>query len=269
MKRIMSKRLPISVFIIARDEADRIPQAIKSVRDWVDEVIVVDSGSNDTTVQVSEELGARVVFRKWEGYGPQKVYAEGLCRQRWILNIDADEAISPELHEEITTLFKQGDPEFAGFHIPIRIVFRFDSKPRPFAPSNNPVRLYDKQRAGFKHELVHDSVALKDGEKSGYLRSPMHHRCFRSYAHALDKINRYSSMQAEDMLAKGRCPSVLRVVIEPFIAFLKSYLLRRYVLFGLEGFIESVNYGYARFIRLAKTREIWKETAQTENARSK
>jgi len=72
-------RLPISVFIIAKDEADRIPYAIKSVRDWVSEVIVIDSGSEDETVAVSEALGARVLFHSWEGYGPQKVYGETLC----------------------------------------------------------------------------------------------------------------------------------------------------------------------------------------------
>lgn len=255
----MSKRLPISVFIIAKDEADRIPRAIKSVRDWVDEVIVVDSGSNDGTAQVSESLSARVVFHKWEGYGPQKVYAESLCQHDWVLNIDADEEISAELKEEIRALFKDGLPKFAGYHIPIRIVFRFDKAPRRFAPSNSPVRLYDKKRAGFKREIVHDSVALNSGEKAGHLSQPMHHRCFRSYEHALEKINRYSSMQASDMQAKGRHPSAPRIIIEPFIAFLKSYFLRRYILFGMEGFIESVNYGYARFIRLAKARERWKE----------
>jgi len=89
--------LPLSVFIIARDEADRIPAALASVQGWVDEIIVIDSGSLDATVAVSQLFGARTEYRAWTGYGEQKVYGESLCRNDWLLNIDADEAISPEL----------------------------------------------------------------------------------------------------------------------------------------------------------------------------
>jgi len=167
--------------------------------------------------------------------------------------------VSEALRDEIIALFAKGEPAKAGYHIPIRITFPFDEKPRPFAPSNSPIRLYHKEKAGFKPALVHDSVLLNSGEKAGRLRSPMHHRCFRSYHHAVSKINRYSSMQAEDMLERGRRPATWRIVVEPLVAFLKSYVLRRYFLFGLNGFIESVHYAYARFLRLAKGREIWQK----------
>jgi glycosyltransferase involved in cell wall biosynthesis len=252
-------RLPISVFIIAKDEADRIPHTIQSVRDWVSEVIVIDSGSQDDTVAVSESLDARVVFHAWEGYGPQKNYGESLCEEQWLLNLDADEAVSDGLREEITALFAKGEPPKAGYHLPIRIVFPFDNAPRPFAPSNSPIRLYHRQKGAFKPALVHDSVILNTGEKAGSLRHPVYHRCFRSYHHAVAKINRYSSMQAEDMLAKGRKPPAWRIIMEPAIAFLKSYVLRRYCLFGLNGFIESTHYAYARFLRLAKAHEAWQK----------
>ncbi|MBC8523144.1 glycosyltransferase family 2 protein, partial [PVC group bacterium] len=102
----MTPRLPISVFIIAKNEADRIPLAIASVIDWVDEVIVIDSGSDDETVSVSESLGARVIFNEWEGYGPQKVFGETLCNNDWLLNIDADEEITPSLRNEIERVFE-------------------------------------------------------------------------------------------------------------------------------------------------------------------
>lgn len=263
MSQPTTGRLPLSVFIIAKDEADRIPLAIESVIDWVDEVIVIDSGSSDDTVAISDRMGAKTVFHEWQGYGPQKVYGETLCRNDWLLNIDADEAISPRLREEITALFANGEPTKPAYHIPILIVFRWDKGPRPLAPSNSPIRLYDRRKAGFKDALVHDSVVLKsEGETAGQLKQPMHHRCFRSYRHAIEKINRYSSMQAEDMLAKGRVPSGWRIVFEPTVAFLKAWILRRYILFGLEGFIESVIYAFARFVRLAKTRELYKQQQQ-------
>jgi glycosyltransferase involved in cell wall biosynthesis len=253
--------LPLSVFIIAKNEEDRIPHALNSVIGWADEVIVVDSGSSDGTVAISDKMGAKAMFHEWQGYGPQKRFAESQCRNRWILNIDADEAVSPELRQEIVALFAAGEPPLAGYHIPICIVFPGDEKPRSFAPSNSPIRLYDRQRGGFADALVHDSVILKPGEKAGKLKGMMFHRCFRSHRHALEKINYYSSMQAEDMLAKGRVPGVLRLIAEPWVAFCKAYFLRRYVLFGVPGFTESVMYAFARFIRLAKARELARDKA--------
>ena len=253
----MSK-LPLSVFIIAKDEEDRIVPVIKAVIDWVHEVIVIDSGSSDNTVKVAESAGAKTFFNEWNGYGPQKVFGETLCSQKWLLNIDADEEVSDKLRSEIQSMFANGnEPKLAGYQIPILICFPFDKGPRPFAPSNDPIRLYHREKGGFKAELVHDSVVLNQGENSGKLKHHINHRCFRSHHHALEKINRYSSMQADDMIAKGRKPSVFRLITEPVTAFLKSMILRRYGLFGVNGFVESCIYSFARFIRLAKAREAW------------
>lgn len=253
---------PLSVFIIAKDEEDRIPESIKSVIDWVDEVIVIDSGSKDRTVAISNELGASVIYNEWNGYGPQKVFGEGKCRNDWILNIDADEAISPKLKEEIQQLFDNDLINQAkAYHIPIKISTRFATKlPGRFAPSNDPIRLYHKEHAGFKDSSIHDSVIAKSSDcEIGKLKNIMIHRCFRSYRHAVEKINFYSTMQAEHMLEKGRKPSAIRILIEPFIAFVKAYTLRRYCLLGIDGFIESVIYAFSRTLRLAKAHEKWKE----------
>src|SRR5256885_10385490 len=111
------RRLPISAFIIAKNEADRIGRAILSVRDWVDEVIVIDSGSADDTVKVAESLGARTTFNAWRGFGPQKVFGESLCRNRWLLNLDADEELTQAGAEEIRALFARGEPDDKVFAI--------------------------------------------------------------------------------------------------------------------------------------------------------
>ncbi len=255
----MRQRLPLTVTIIAQNEADRIHHTIASVRPWVEEVLVVDSGSTDNTQELAEMAGATVVFHAWKGYGPQKIFAEQLAQYDWILNLDADEAVSPALRDELMALFAEGaEPEKAAYRFPIRTIFPWDTQPRWGAPRNDPPRLYDRTRAGFKDSTVHDSVVVRDGSKPGKLKGAAWHRSFRSYHHMLEKINRYSSMQAADMLARGKCPSSLRLVVEPLFAFGKAYFQRRYIWFGLDGFIESVIYAFARFIRLAKAREAHK-----------
>jgi len=260
------KKIPVSVFIIAKDEADRIGKPINSVIKWVDEVVVIDSGSSDDTVGVATKLGAKVTFRKWEGYGPQKVYGETLCKNKWLLNIDADEEITPALRDEIIAMFENGEPGPGGYKMKIKALSRFAEKPPIFAPHHNPIRFYHIDYAGFKDSTVHDSVVLKDSAKgiTGQLKNDVLHRSFRSYSHAIAKINRYSSMQAEDMIRRGRIPSVMRIIFEPFIGFIKGYFIKRHFLMGIDGFIEGVIYSFGRTLRLAKAREMMKEKAAKE-----
>lgn len=247
-------KLPISVFIIAKNEADRIPTVIRAVRDWVDEVIVVDSGSEDDTVAVSESLGARVVFNSWCGYGPQKVFAEGLCRNAWLLNLDADEEISRELATEMRALFDSGQPDCVAYTLPILPLYPFQESGHPWTAFHHPVRLYRKDKAGFKAELVHDSVVVREG-KIGHFKGMVLHRSFRSLAHHVDKVNSYSSAQAEVLARRGRDPGLLALLLTPIFAFFKQYLLRREFVNGVDGIVVSYMYAFQRFIRLAKTRE--------------
>lgn len=252
---MMTTRPPISVFIIARDEADRIGLTIDSVKDWVDEVIVIDSGSQDETVAVSESLGARVVFNAWRGYGPQKVFGEGLCRNDWVLNLDADEEISPELGEEIRALFQRGQPAEVACTLPILPLYPFQETGHRWTAFHHPVRLYRKQFAGFKDSPVHDSVVVHEG-RVGHLKGMVIHRSFRSLSHHVDKANFASTARAQDLFQKGRNPSGLSLLIIPFLAFLKSYFLRREFVNGIDGIVVSHMYAFQRLIRLAKAREL-------------
>lgn len=251
----MPERLPLSVFIIAKNEADRIPLALRAVRDWADEVIVIDAGSEDATVAVSEALGARVLFNAWRGYGPQKVFGEGQCRNAWLLNIDADEEVSPELADEMRALFAQGEPECAAYTVPILPLYPFQDRGHPWTAFHHPVRLYRRDKAGFKDALVHDSVVVRDGA-IGQLKGMVVHRSFRSLAHHVDKVNGYSSAQAEDLVNKGRDPSWLSLLLLPAFAFFKQYVLRREFANGIDGIVVSHMYAFQRFIRLAKAREL-------------
>ena len=249
--------LPLSVFIITKNEADRLPRTIASVLSLSDDVVVVDSGSTDNTLKVAETLGARVFTNAWKGYGPQKRYAETMCKHHWLLNLDADEELSPELVEEIRQLFARGEPAQSCYALDIRMVLPHEQKPRRFAANNRVKRLYDVRHAGFKDSPVHDTVVVRDGSAVPVLEHPVYHRSFRGLHHEIDKINRYSTMQAEDMLARGKRPLAARILVEPLGAFLKAYFLRRYFAYGIEGFIQSITYAFARTLRLAKARELW------------
>ena len=265
----MPEHLPISAFIIAKNEADRIPKAILSVRDWVDEVIVIDSGSTDDTVKISEELGAKTVFNAWPGYGPQKRFGETLCRNKWLFNIDADEEATPEAIAEIKALFAKGEPDHKAFAMRTICVFPFEDHPRRLAVTMTHGRLYNKDYAGFKDSTVHDSVVLKDGGALKLLKNGLNHYIFRSHAHTIEKVNFYSSMQAEDLYRKGRKPGALRIVFTPIWAFFKAYFLRGYIAYGLDGVIRSYIYAFSRLIRVAKAREKFQEEAYKKRQAAK
>lgn len=247
-------KLPISVFIITKNEADRIPVVIRAVRDWVDEVIVVDSGSEDDTVSVSQSLGARVEFHPWAGYGPQKVFSEGLCRNQWLLNLDADEEVSAALAGEIRGLFAVREISCVAYTLPILPLYPFQESGHPWTAFHHPVRLYRKDKAGFKAEKVHDTVVVREG-KIGHLKGMVLHRSFRSLSHHVEKVNGYSSAQAEVLAARGRDPGLFALLFTPVFAFFKQYLLRREFVNGVDGIVVSYMYAFQRFIRLAKTRE--------------
>ncbi|WP_349359439.1 glycosyltransferase family 2 protein [Stappia sp.] len=252
----MHESLPISVFIIARDEADRIARAIDSVSDFADEVIVVDSGSRDDTIAVAESRGATVFRNDWAGYGPQKRFAEDACRNDWLFNLDADEAATPELVAEIRKLFAAGPPGTASFwQVRIKDVFAHESGPAPWAYGYNQIRLYDRRVGRFSESPVHDTVRPPAGARLGQLSAPMAHRSIRSIAFHVEKMNRYSTMQADDMASRGRRLARHRLLTEFPLAFLKAYLVRRYALYGWWGLVISTNFAYTRFLRLAKTYE--------------
>jgi len=256
------EKLPLSVFIIAKNEADRIPVSIQAVRDWVDEVIVIDSGSADETVTVSESLGARVVFNEWHGYGPQKVFGESLCRNEWIFNIDADEEVSPELGAEIRALFVRGIPEGqTAYRLPVLPLYPFQKGGHRWTVTNYPIRLYCKTRAGFSDSTVHDSVLVRQGQVS-QLRGMLIHRSFRSLSHHFDKINFYTSAQADDTIRRKGAPSAVVLVLTPPLAFLKSFLLRREFVNGIDGVVISYMYAIQRFMKVAKARELARLKAQ-------
>ncbi|GHB26351.1 putative glycosyltransferase RP128 [Pseudovibrio japonicus] len=245
------KKIPVSAFIITKNEEDRVLSAINSVKEWVDEVIVVDSGSSDRTVPIAEEAGAKVYFNEWDGYGKQKRFAEDLCRNTWLLNIDADEEVTPALAEEMTRLFAPTPPEDI-YKVHIVDVFPHEKHPAKWAYGYWQYRLYDKDKGRFSDSPVHDTVRPYEGAKIVKLKGKVGHRSQRSIQFTVEKLNRYSDMQVQDLVHRGRKLSSLRLITEFPIAFLKSYFIRRSFLYGWWGLVIAYNHAYSRFVRVAK-----------------
>ncbi len=258
---IEENKIPISVFIITKNEEDRIENVINAVKDLAQEILVIDSGSEDKTCEIALKAGAKVIFNKWKGYGQQKIFGQNQCQNDWILNIDADEEVSKELKEEIRQIFKNGiDEEIAGFKTKIVNKFRFEEKPHKFAYFYNQFRLYNRNFAGFKESSVHDSVELKENHKKkiAQLKNIIYHQSFRSFEHWLDKINSYSSMQALDYIKKGKKPSMIKIFLTPILAFFKAYFARRYFIYGINGIIYSKIFAFSRFCKAIKIYEEYK-----------
>lgn len=252
----MHARLPVSVFIIARNEADRIGRTIASVVDLVEEVIVVDSGSDDGTRAAAEAAGARVHDNAFAGYGPQKRFGEDRCRNDWVLNIDADEDVTPALAAELRALVESGGHDAAPcWRVAIRDVFAHEDQPAPWAHDVRQIRFYDRRVARFSESPVFDTVRPPPGAKIKDLRQPLAHRSVRSLSFQIDKHNRYTDMLVADLGARGRRLPRLRLLTEFPAAFLKAYVLRRYALYGWWGFVASMTYAQFRFLRNAKAFE--------------
>jgi glycosyltransferase involved in cell wall biosynthesis len=244
--------LPLSIFIIARNEADRLPRTIDAVRDLTDDLVVVDSGSTDGTQALAEAAGARVIHRDWEGYGPQKRFAESACRHPWLLNLDADEWVPPDLAAEIRSLFARGEPDRDAYEIRIAEVFPGEDAPHPLAYALPPVRLYRREKGSYSVSPVHDRVDLAPGAGVGRLAGIIHHFSVRSIGDQVSKLNAYSDQQVADLAARGKRVPVWRLFVEFPAAFLKAYIGRRHFVRGAYGFVTAMNYAFFRWLRVAK-----------------
>ncbi|MGB2011088.1 MAG: glycosyltransferase family 2 protein [Akkermansiaceae bacterium] len=253
--------MKLSVFIICCNEEDRIEQTISSAKGFADEIIVVDSGSTDRTIEVATAAGAdQVVSHPWEGYGQQKRFAEDLCKHDWILNLDADEALTEASKDEIRSLFEDGEPKTPCWRIPITQLYPFEDEPCWAAHTNSPIRLYHKGYARFRDDAVHDSVIFHShiaDQQTGMLKNYIEHRSLISLTHTMRKIAFYSEHQAQKMFAQGKKPSMMRIIIEPFAAFTKNYILRKFFAYGGWGISLSMVYAAGRVLRLARARELY------------
>ncbi len=242
----------LSVTIITLNEAGNIEAAIDSVS-WADEVIVVDSGSDDDTVDIATRCGAQVSRRDWPGYGAQKDHAATLASHEWVLSLDADERVTPELADEIRALLGH-DPPCAGYRIPrtTRYLGQW-LKTTDFYPDYQ-LRLYDRRVGRWSRVPVHESVQM-DGSV-GTLRHELRHHAYEDVSAHLRTIDHYTTLAAAQQYDAGRRASVLDLLLRPPLAFVRNYVLRRGCLQGVAGLVVSIMNAYYVFLKQAKLREL-------------
>ncbi|MDH5570328.1 MAG: glycosyltransferase family 2 protein [Gammaproteobacteria bacterium] len=228
----------LSVTIICKNEARRIRRCLESVS-WADEIVIVDSGSTDETLEIAKEFTDKIFKNtEWPGFGLQRRIAEDNASNDWVLAIDSDEVLSPELQEEIKyTLDNAQQNEVYRLNRMTHFCGKF-IKHSGWYPDRI-VRLYNKKSYRYNDALVHESVDCKSAKVID-LKSVLYHFTIDTLEKYIDKRNRYADAWAQRQFEKGRRASTLQIVIRPLFAFFRHYILRLGVLDGYHGYMIAV-----------------------------
>ena len=245
----------ISAYIVTLNEEKRLEKTLQAVSQIADEVFVIDSGSTDSTQEIAERNGAKFVFHEWKNISAQKHYGQELCNNDWVLSLDADEVLSPELIQEIKN--KLENPQSDAYKIKICDMFPGDKKPRFLAKTYNKVRLYNRKKCNMPDDLTHDRVIVGDGAKVEQLESKIHHYSYVSLTQIWFKLNMYTDELVKVAIEEGRYYTKLRLYTEFPRQFLVYYFKKRNFLYGTCGFWMATTYAYFRFLKIAKWFE-WK-----------
>ena len=243
-------RQPLSVAIITLNAASQLAACLQSVR-FADEVVVVDSGSTDGTPALAERLGARVIQHDWLGFGPQKQFAVDAAHHDWVLCLDADERVSPELQAAIEIALKS--PSTAAFRFPRcnRFLGRYLRHGEGYPDWS--LRLFDRRQARWSDDAVHEKVETNGRVED--LTGDLLHDSAESLAAYLTKQNRYTTLAAEMALAAGKRASVGRIAFSPLVRFIKFYFIRQGFRDGLPGLIHIAIGCFNSFMKYSKMLE--------------
>lgn len=239
----------ISVFLVVMNEEKNIRRVLESLKGFED-IVIVDSGSSDRTLDIAKEYTTRIFFKAWDGMAAQKEYAKSLCQHDWVLNVDADEEVTPTLKAQIFDVVARS--QCAGANIPIREHFmgvRLHDKTK----KNFHVRLFRQSQGAYGNERFHESPIVSGAIET--LEGEINHYGEVSIEVKVDKINRYSSGKALDKFEKGKESNLLKLLLVFPVMFLKSYFLRRNFLNGRRGFIASTVNAFYAFLKEAKLYE--------------
>jgi glycosyltransferase involved in cell wall biosynthesis len=242
-------RQPVSAVLITFNEAAVIERCLRSLQ-WCDEIIVIDSGSTDATVELCRQWGAQVVHRPFTNFGDQKRFAVAHASNNWVLSVDADEYLSDELQDELQQVLCS--PTHQGYFIPRSLVF-MGSVIR--SERRKPVlRLFDKRYGNFVNKAVHEYVEISGS--TGRLRGVLWHESFRNFADYFHKFNRYTTMTAQEIVARGRVKPPAYALLRFALGFVQKYVFQGCWLNGSAGVVWSLLAAYYYLVKYLKAWEM-------------
>jgi glycosyltransferase involved in cell wall biosynthesis len=240
----------ISVTVITWNEEERLRRCLESVA-WADEIVVVDAGSDDKTVEIARAFTDHVLARPWDGFATQKNFALDHASGAWVLSLDADEEVSPDLAGEIRRVVAA--PSADGYAMPRRNIFWGRWVRHGLLYPDWQLRLFRRGRGRFVERPVHESVEV-DGRVER-LTGALVHRSYRDVADFIARTNRYTTLAADDWVRRGRPIRATDLVLRPLGRFLSMYVVHAGFLDGWRGFILAGLYAYYVFVRSAKAWE--------------
>ena len=240
----------ISIVIITKNEAHAIADCLQSVA-WADEIIVVDSGSSDDTIKICKQFGAKIsITDNWPGFGEKKNRALALATKSWVLSLDADERVTPELQKEILEVIK-GNAK-ASYRMPRSSSYCGQFIRHSGWSPDYVTRLFRRDHAKFSNDLVHERLISEEATLT--LISPLLHISYINLEEVLDKVNRYSTAGATMSFSRGKTATLGTAIRHGVWAFIRTYFIRLGFLDGKMGFILAVSNAettYYRYLKLA------------------
>jgi glycosyltransferase involved in cell wall biosynthesis len=237
----------LSAIIITRNEAGNIGECLDSVA-FCDERIVVDCGSSDGTLLIAKEKGARVAFHEWKGFGPQKGYALSLAHGDWVLSIDADERVTPELAVEMRGAIQETEAD--GFELLRSSTFCGATIRYSGWSPDRVLRLFRRGKGRFTDDVVHERVVCEGA--TSRLKAVLLHYPVAGLEDAIRRMDTYSTLGAEKIAASGRRVSIMTAIAHGLFAFLRTYVLRLGFLDGVAGFMLAVAVAEGSYYRYMK-----------------
>jgi len=243
--------IKLSVIVITKNEATHIAQCLESVK-WADEIIVLDSGSSDETVEICKNFTPHVFETDWQGFGIQKQRALNKATGDWVLSVDADEIITPELRAEIEHAISRNQHD--AFLLP-----RLSSYCGKFIKHGGwypdyILRLFRRELGNFTDDVIHERIIVEG--KIGKLNSPILHDSYTDFSEVLEKVNSYSSLNAQKLFERGVKSSLLKAICRSLWKFIQTYFIKAAFLDGKHGLMlaissaEGVYYKYLKLLEL-------------------
>lgn len=239
----------ISCVIITYNEEENIRRCLQAIS-WCDEIVIVDSGSEDRTLKICEEFNCKIHHKNFNGYGEQKRFAVSLAENDWVFNVDADEVVTEELREEILLALNQNPKSVNGFYLPRSLFFLGRRFKYGRASNEYYLRLFNKKHGDFSEDKVHEGVSVEGSTKK--LNGALLHYSYNSIHQYFEKFNNYTTQAAQELFEKGKKRSLIFTAIGLPVYLFKNYFVNRNFLNGWQGFLWALFSSWYPVVKYAK-----------------